>query len=207
MKKLRFLLAILFAVPFIFTACDKNEADITKCGYPVTISFDDKMGDIDHIVAVVRNSRLFYLEVVDTAIGGNGTYFFTLPASVDTNYLTDIQMYFEPYYESLTYGYFSISDKNAQLADLYFRGETINEYPFQLIYKGDFARGSYVYADRAVKITGSYSYSSAIGQELRMNVSLNKGWNMMYINNYQENEIYVREYTTNKVEGLRWYAY
>ncbi|MDR1347065.1 MAG: hypothetical protein LBJ63_01350 [Prevotellaceae bacterium] len=181
---------------------------------------NDYNSQIDSVKAVANYEEhsppgAFYetYDVIATANYVNGGFMMTLPAKVDDHLLTPITSAFRN--ETIPDGV-TVTNPNAKILGINFlfafkSGNQIGRFEYG--YEIDDSHSTlvwYVYADRDVSITGSYSYiaddPSSTKYSYSYNFSLKKGWNEhCTIYGYSEED---KESTTSlsntKPNGLKW---
>jgi len=225
MKIKRFYLFCIVFTCFgiVLTSCSKKDdgSDILGSSSVTTINAKVENGSsysFDNVKAVMYfdNSGEF---VVGESKYSNGEFNIELPETVDKAYLYQIV---ESEFAGLT-----ISDKTA-LGN----GITIEAYESGS-YEGDFYYGSvsqnglitsvggYIYVDRDVNITGSTtetdydSYNFPIPMTISANVTLKRGWNIVYMTKSVSLKLDgsgnatsgsgTISYTSKEQGGLKWY--
>jgi hypothetical protein len=120
-----------------------------------------------------------------------------LPETVDTKYLDPIDAWF------LSGNEVSTSDENAKMNELVIAGYNADgNRTGTFYYESKTWDAIFVYADRNVTVTGSYTYSD--GDKEIYNISLVKGWNIVYITGSEKNDVVTDTYTTSNPGGMSW---
>jgi len=155
-----------------------SEADNANVSKVQALLWDD---NIDDDVVIASGSY------------ANGNFTLTLPQTVSNNLLENVEDRFgDPEVE--------ISDKKANIAIVwgfyYYDGD--DKRVGSLDYEKGNIYAFFVYADKDVTVTGRSSDNDIY------NMSLKKGWNIVYDN---PTSIGKKGYTTQSIDGLKWYFY
>ncbi|KAA6337093.1 hypothetical protein EZS27_014805 [termite gut metagenome] len=212
-KQVFFLMAMAVAV--MASGCDKLEEDGTKGGdtsTPFVIQATVSTGGV--AVDTVKAFIWQYDEATDTessfevasGVYKNGGFTLNLPATVPAQYL---QFWGENVPDGI-----NISDSNAKGASLgdieaYKGTERVGEFEqWVRINANTEIRSQFMYVDRDVTITGSYTekYGDWIETEID-NLSLKKGWNKVYVKHVESeiNKTSTTEVTNTEPGGLQWH--
>ena len=191
------------AVAAVFAACSKDDE---KKGDNLESSFDGKTitanvvngsrynSSVSTVRAMAYDQTSYYgRESIASGSYANGGFTLTLPVTPAAKYLVLVVERFEQ-------DFLTISNRDARvLPSLEFRafdrnGEEVDDLVYAKEDNTSYTEVEFMYADRAVTITGSTTHYTA-------NLSLKQGWNMVY---YIESESgFVA--TTNPASGLKWY--
>jgi hypothetical protein len=202
MKQKYFLSAacLCLCAELAFTSCNKDD-DGPEASPIESITATVENGssyDLDQVKALI-----YYENGIDEVVSGkytNGGFTLALPKTIDAKYL---ELIFEE--KELKDG-MKVSDPNVKITLLdriegYKSGDRVGTFMYiKEPSASSETEGTVVYTDRDVVITGSVTLS---GYTEVMNISLKKGWNMMY---YTET---ATEMTTSTSDpgGLKWVFY
>ena len=211
MKKVFFTLAVFVCTATFFAACNKDEDE----GSAVTINatVDDGASynsSIDEVKAVISHGDTVIF-VVASGSYTNGGFSLTLPKSIDGKHLepmdTDIP-------EGVTTSNLQVKGCGVNLYG-YKSGEVVGM--FQNGKNDDVtytAAESYIFVDGNTSISGSSSETSDLmGMPITIktsyNLTLKKGWNLVYLNmtpTVTETEISMTmDISNTQISGLKWY--
>ena len=187
----------VLAICCVFAGCQSGGDS-----YKITATVEngnDYNSEINTVKAYVIYGHGDEYEIATGKYSGGG-FRLTLPQSVSSNYLgsaADIMRFFmwsdavqfsDPQVglATLEVAGYEGDDMNIPVADFYYHKAVNGE---------NVAEGTFVYADRDVTVTGS-------DEETIYNVSLKKGWNIIYDvwNDNGKDEV-----TTKEVSGMKWY--
>ncbi|MDR1172831.1 MAG: hypothetical protein LBL24_10285 [Bacteroidales bacterium] len=178
---------------FVFVGCNKDDDDLET-----SVVADNKITvTVDAPNVAVVKARMDDYEgdgdaTMDECDYSNGGFALTLPATLDAEYL-------EPLVDVFPSG-ISVSDKNTKMGDLLIYGHNADGASIGAFYYGsNTCNGEYTYVDRNVTITGSYTDGD--GYKTVFNVSLVKGWNIVYSTETEK----ICTVTTSNPGGLSWY--
>jgi len=231
MKKLLYSVAILGAMAVVFASCKKDRNNEPK-GLTITAQVENgnQYNSIIKRVRAMAYDTLGNNQTLVSSAFANGGFSFTLPATVDGQFLF-------PFDDEDMDG-FEISDKNAKTNSVEFEGFSSSEGGFDYSHwEGNFILGkihdlidrdtfflaggtmaTYIYSDRDVTVSGKIHESDddgffSITLDIITNLSLKKGWNRVY--SVEEVEMSLTEdglamamritLTTTPVSGLKWY--
>jgi outer membrane murein-binding lipoprotein Lpp len=208
MKNKIFLSLAAFVIAgFVLTGCSKDNSDDDSSGLS-TIKANVENGNnynskIDSVKAMAYPAETSQYNFIGTAIANakyaNGGFTLTLPEKLDDQYLELVDM--TDIREGL-----EVSDNNFKTCFVNLIAYKSGVPVGGMIYSnqgGDSGSGAeFIYVDRNVSITGSGSEDE---YDYTYNVSIKKGWNILY---YIENSTSTRsseEYTSKAPSGMKWY--
>ena len=199
MKKFCFIACICAGI--VFTGCKKDSIETSSVSSIVAKNVDKKV-DLDKVKVVID-----YDAVVAEGNFKNNGFTINLPENVSNNYLEDIS------YE-MPKG-IKVSDASAKIGFIEIEGYKSDEYVDDFAYgkimldgkKFSIVVGLYVYVDKNVKITGSYTEEDGVTLNTTFSVSLKKGWNNMFVtfSGQEGSNTMTAKWTTSDPGGLEWY--
>jgi hypothetical protein len=158
---------------------------------------------IDTVKAVVDINNVYF--TIASEKYNNGGFTISLPQTVDDKYLekmtTDMP-------EGIT-----INDSQVKGCGIELKGYKSNQalgiFQYTLTNDADAGNeGAYVYVDKNVTITGSYS-ESLLGATIKVvyDLSLKKGWNLAYMQTTtsETNMSATLKISNEKISGLKWF--
>lgn len=129
----------------------------------------------------------------------NGGFTLTLPENVDAKYLETLSNY--EFEDGI-----SISDKNVKTCSIDIYGyNAAGAEAGTFWYESKTCEAGFMYVDRNVTVTGSHTYSD--GEKEVYNMSLVKGWNIVYMTETEKDDVYTYTATTSNPGGLSWVFY
>ena len=163
--------------------------------------------------AIMWGERLEW-HVITTSNYSNGGFILTLPQTIDDKYLSTIDKeHYWGNFQLLGGGKLAISNKNVKLTVItdISSYDVHNERIDGLLYLNLHSATSdtwahFWYVDSDVTINGSYTSDSHGDYNEKWNVSLKKGWNIVYETRRWRDDGHEYEYSTH-VEGLKWYCF
>ncbi len=185
---------------FVFTSCKKDDDG------PGTSSIEDNKitatvsaSNVDNVKALVDVSGDNMGNLTGTSVANssfsNG-FTLTLPATVDAKYLEEFDD------DDFPSG-ISVSDKSAKTGEIVIVGyDKAGAQLGTFWYASNTWDAGFIYADKNVTITGSGT--DKYGDTEVYNVSLVKGWNIIYGTETEKNDVSTYTYTTSDPGGLKW---
>jgi hypothetical protein len=153
--------------------------------------------------------------VLATGTYSNGGFRINLPATVDEKYLEpSIENLLEFTSSFLTEYYgMKVSDSNAKYSWVSIYGydksdNHVASFSYEVEYK-DIAEitGHYIYVDRDVTITGLHKGIYGYSTSTTFNLSLKKGWNIMYAKYSRASDTEGdEEWTNDAPSGIKWWV-
>ena len=200
-------LVICFCAGFVLMTCNKDKdapgnSSVTSIH---AIVVNGTSFDLDIAKAYLRPEDTDIEYLVGEGVYKNGEFTIQLPDNVPDDYLVGFD--FPEWANS--------SDKNINGGIILLEGYKSDEYVDNFNYgKFDLSSitikatvGLYTYVDKDVKISGKHSEKNELGinTTLSYNVSLKKGWNIMFVSlNFSIAALSI-DLTTSNPGGMKWY--
>jgi hypothetical protein len=205
MKKIFMTMAAFICAVTVFTGCSKDEDETSST---TTISATVESGSsynssIDTVKAMVEIDDVY--SAIASVKYSNGGFSLSLPKTVDDQYLEKMNT-------DMPDG-IKVSDSQAKGCGIELMGYKSNKLigTFQYALSDDIDEGNYggyLYVDKNVTITGSYS-ESLWGIDVKMvyDLTLKKGWNLVYMKTTASETDYsiTMEISSNAITGLKWF--
>ena len=200
MKKQNLYLTVaVMAFTMIFSSCEKKYKGTTGFIPAYVINATNVEGG-SSCIATIKAIMYWYSGDYEAASSEykNGGFILNLPASVPDEYLRFIN---DEYFSEI------ISDKNAKVGSLSIfacdnDGYQIGNFAYRFSNRSAYYTAEYIYADRNFTIKGTINdrYYSTV-----FNCTFKRGWNIMYLIDEDNNELY----TTQKPSDMnfKWYFY
>ena len=191
---------LCLSVCLVFTSCDKDDnngsgsSSISKI--EVSINNNDIDDDIDEIRAEIDEDEIASCKYT------NGKFTLELPETVAAKYLYYLR-------EDMPEG-INLSDMDAKIADIYIeayddKDDNVGCFEYKKETSNSLAVTFYMYVDRDVRITGSFTETEdGVNYIFNANANLKKGWNFLYqIMSGNESNGTI-EMTTTEPSGMKW---
>ncbi len=215
-------IACIGACCLFIVNCDKKDEHSSETGSITSIAatvengsaFDERIYDVTALYKLHDESRLEKEDdcQVKSVKYVNGEFIMDLPVTVDDKYLKKID---GSYLHIL-----KVSNKTAKGVSIYFEayksGVCVGNFYHAQKKSNSEIEALFVYVDGNVEITGSDSrtdihrdsYGNYRGEttwNTSYNVSLKKGWNIIYYTEIQSGSTITETATTNVPDGMKWY--
>jgi hypothetical protein len=208
MNKFNLSLAAFACAVFLFTGCNKDDngldsTDITAIDAKVENgnNYNSKVEVVKAMVWVDAASSDSGSGVDHEIASGDytkGGFALDLPKTVDDNYLSLIKTDDMP--DGIT-----ISDSdvkgNSVSFSAYKSGDEVGYFDY--ISQDSTTYAGFIYVDRKVTIKGSGT-DTKYGYKYKYDVSLIKGWNIMYMKETEVNNVYTEEATSKAPSAMKW---
>jgi len=206
------LLLAMIILPWGFISCDKEDKDPIEDSVVYTITAAVENGNdykIDAVKAFTGTDEIINFETGEIASSDykNGGFTLSLPKTIENQYL---ELLFE---EDEIPDAIKISDVNTKFCYLlivaYQSGTKAGEFEYKYLSADETVeiRAFYMYIDRDCSIKGSYTEIDEDETYRTYNVSLKKGWNIMYVYSRWTESGLRSEATSSVQSGLKWYFY